>query len=273
MYLTQDYAATSVSFRIDPVWLILAVTSALLMARVVRARRVSATAWAQRRGLELTPRLHETVRSYLHRMLWARVIGTLILGLVALLIAAVLGTSLSLLSLPVLGSVLVGEALAPTPRLGATRVASLEHRSLATFAPHRALRTAQFALLMALGLTGYAALAGPVSLNATFLVHLSSLLVGTMVLHIGLRTLTGRALPEATLDRTVDIALRVGSARTLTASGLVFASTGLFIGLGPALSAILNRTAFHIVVQTVGYLVFGAVVWACSLRDVEVEPQ
>jgi hypothetical protein len=214
-----------------PLWVTLLVLGGgLLGFHVVRALLVSertSRRWVQVRGLPDDPRTLATIRSYLARLRWSRVAST---GLLILACAVAAMTShgwISFASLPFVMSVLVTEALAPGPRRGRIRVAALDRRPRAYFAPVPALGVARAALILGIALSLIGVVTRSASTSAPIALHAAVLIVGAIALEACLQRISARALPDRGPDLAVDTAMRVASARTATAAGLVFAVSGL----------------------------------------------
>lgn len=207
---------------------LLVVGGAVVGFHVLRALTVStrtAGRWLSCRGLPTDPRSLDTVVRHLRRVRWARALSAL--GLVGVCGAAVaLGQVwVSFFSLPFLVSVLVAEALAPEPRRGRVRAARLERRSRSYFGPARHIAVVRVVLVTA----AVGAFVSATQLDRAtryLVVHGIVMVVGALAFEAALHRTATRALPDRQPDLMVDTAMRVASARTATAAGLVFGAFG-----------------------------------------------
>jgi hypothetical protein len=238
---------------------------AVHVCRALSVRHETAGRWAAARSLTLTPRLRDDLFAYLRRLRWGRVWCTALVGVVAVALVVAAQPPISFLGLPLMMAVVIVELLAPQPRRGRTRVASLQHRPRSFFAPKRALLVVRLLLGAAIALSTF----GLTPLGTTYahgqsLVHLLSLIVGWGLLEYGLARLTDRGLSDRTDDAALDCAMRVADARSLTATGLVFGNWGLFLSLG-AVPIMHTATAAMMLSPVSGILLPLVAVWAITL--------
>ncbi|MCU1673245.1 MAG: hypothetical protein JWN77_1358 [Frankiales bacterium] len=238
----------------------------LLLLHVVRATRVSpatAAAWLRQRNLPQDQRTALAVEAYLRRLRWSRVWSTgLLIAVCAVSLFASAGW-ISFVSLPFLLSILAAEALAPAPRRGRVRVASLVQRPRSFFAPRLALTASRLAIAVGAGLSAVGALVRESSAAA---VHGLVLLTGLLALELSLHKTVSRALPDRQPDLSVDTAMRVASSRAATAAGLLFGMFGLAFALGAAgVSDLLGRSGSIVVGQTLTLTTLAALAVALNL--------
>lgn len=221
----------------DVAWVYPAVAVGLVVLHGVRAVLVSdapAERWLAARGLGADARAVREVRGYLTRLRTARCLGSLAFLGLALVSLAVLEIPIGVISGPYLLSVLGAELLAPLPRQGRERVASLERRPSSYFAPRAAVRTVRVLLVSGILLAAVSTL---LDRPVEALVHLALLVLGAATFEGCLRTIATRGLPLATADLARDTAVRVASSRTTTAAALFFASFGLVWSISLASSS------------------------------------
>ena len=220
-----------------PWWLMGAALIAVHTTRAVATRRTTAVRWMARRGLDADERSIDHVRRHLLRLRWSRAVAAVALVAVCGLSLAWARTAVSFLSLPFLLSILAAEALVPEPRRARVRVAALHRRSRAYFAPPRAVLASRLALAVGLLLSLAAAAVGTGRWQTTAFVHAVVLVVGAVALEACLARISTRPLPDRQPDLSVDTALRVASARSATAAGLLFGFFGLTLGLSLVVAA------------------------------------
>jgi hypothetical protein len=232
---TAERVTRSVQVHPIPLWVTLIVLGGgALGFHVVRAllvRERTSRRWVQVRGLPDDPRTLATITSYLARLRWSRVASTSLLILACTVAAMTSHGWISFASLPFVLSVLVAEALAPDPRRGRIRFAALDRRPRSYFAPVRALGVARGALAMGIVLSLIGLVTRSASRSAPIALHATVLIVGAISLEVCLQRISARALPDRGPDLAVDTAMRVASARTATAAGLVFAMSGLIFAI------------------------------------------
>lgn len=238
MSMVHSLAASShVSFVIPP-WVSLPVLGGgLVLVHLIRARRADdqlAHRWLSERHLEQDTRSVDTALQYLRRLRWSRVVATLFLVAVCGVVAALSSGWVSFVSLPFLLSVLGAETLAPNPRRGRVRTASLERRSRSYFAPRLALAAARATILVATVLSVAGIWAATSWAPGMAVMHGLVLLLGGVALELSLHAVSARALPDRNPDLALDTAMRVASARAATAAALVFGTFGLFLAVGLA---------------------------------------
>jgi hypothetical protein len=228
--------AGSVGYQVGVLLTVVIALVVLLTVHVVRAVSIgpeTADRWAAARSLTLTPRLHDDLLGYLRRLRWGRVWCTAAVGVLAVSLVVVSQPPVSFVGLPLLMAVVIVELLAPQPRRARTRVALLQPRPRSYFAPHRALQVVRWLLAFAVAFSAF----GVTPLSTTgnqdrSLVHLLSLAAGWWLLEYALAQLSRRGLCDRTDDAALDCAIRVADARSLTATGLIFGTWGLFLSLG-----------------------------------------
>jgi hypothetical protein len=236
------------------------------LVRAVRLRDASAVGWLRRRGLADDPRCVELTLQYLLRLRWSRVISTVVMLVVCGVAILLSSTWVSFVSLPILLSVLVAEALAPDPRRGRLRTASLDRRARSFFAPLMPLRLARACI-------GAAALLSFVSAALETFPHVSAplthgavMVAGGLALEACLRSVSTRALPDRNPDLALDTAMRVASARTASAAALVFGVLGLFLAVSFAQFSLGHAGTWRYVLgQLMGLSVLAAVGVAIAL--------
>lgn len=252
-----------------PWWLTLLVFGGgLLLAHLVRAMRTGpaqAQEWLRQRGLRADARSAEAARRYLRRLRWSRVTVTGVLVAVCAVTVGLTRNWISFASLPFLLSVLLAEASAPAPRRGRIRTALLQRRPRSYFAPRAALTVARVSIGAGAALSLIAA-AHHSRLPGSPLLHAAVLLAGGCALETCLRVVSLRPLPDRQPDLSVDVAMRVASARTATAAGLLFGVFGLAVACAYARLAPGPGTAGgHVIGQVVTFGVLAAVVTAVLL--------
>jgi hypothetical protein len=190
-------------------------------------------------------------------------LSTTVLGGASLILVLTTTLGFSFLSLPVLLSVLTAEVLAPEPRRGRLRTAMLSRRRRSYFAPAVALRTARLLMAAALGCALAAVTQQP---SGRWALHACVMASGALIMEISLERLTQRGLPDRLPDLPVDTAIRVASARSLTAAGLVFSTFGLLYGLSPVLTMLhIGHTGGLVLNQLLNLALPGIGIWATVL--------
>lgn len=254
-----------------PPWLALVLLGGgTILFHVVRAVRVdSAVAgqWVLRRGLPADPRCTDLVQRYLERLRWSRVVSTVMLVLGCAASFRLASAFISFASLPVLLSIVAAEVLAPDPRRGRLRVAALQRRPRSFFAPLPALTFVRVVLAAAIVLSLGAATVGTWPHPAVPWVHAGVMLVGAAALEGALQRISVRALPDRQPDLAVDTAMRVASARSSTAAGLLFGVFGLFaaLSLSGVFPLVHHRTAAPVVGPVLNIALLGVLAVAITL--------
>jgi hypothetical protein len=223
--------AHSISFPM----MLAVVGGAALAVHLVRAalvRDAAAAGWLRRRGLPQDARSIDLTVQYLLRLRWARVASTAVMLAVCGLALLLSNTWISFVSLPFLLSVLVAESLAPDPRRGRVRSASLERRARSYFAPILPLLLARTCILAAALLSVVALAWGTTTMVAPTAVHAAVMVVGGVALEACLHSVSTRALPDRNPDLALDTAMRVASARIASAAALLFGVFGLLLAVG-----------------------------------------
>ncbi len=253
MALTQVIQGTS---EVHPVGVltVAAVGAVVVAGHVLRAvvvRDTTAATWLGARLLPTDPRSVATVREHLRRLRWTRAFSSCALVAICAGTMAVHGVPVSFVSLPFLIAVLVAEVMAPEPRRARVISVAVEHRSPSYFAPGRALLVARTAMWsgVALSLLG---LTTSHLLRTASAVHAVVLVLGALAVESALIQVSRRGLPDRQPDLAVDTALRVASARAITAGALVFGTFGLFLGMSFArLGSAAGSEAVSLVVSEV----------------------
>lgn len=225
----QFIRGTSSGFEVAGPWVLVVVAGSLIGFHLLRALAVddgSATRWLAARSLEESPRAIAETRAHLRRLRVTRAWGAVLFLALSGLAAAFFQLPIGVLSAPYLIAVLGAELLAPRPRQGRTRTASLLRRPADFFAPRLAVRAARLLFLLAVSLSTAALVLGHGPGQAKAALHLGLLLLGAATFESCLRVISRRGLPAATEDLRRDSALRVASSRSCTAAALTFSGAG-----------------------------------------------
>src|SRR3954451_6325779 len=182
------------------------------LGRALLVRESTAARWLRWRGLTQDPRSTELTVQYLLRLRWARAAATLLMIGVCALAAMLTKAWISFVSLPFLLSVLLAESLAPEPRRGRVRTASLERRTGSFFAPVLPLLISRLAIIVSVLLVAAALILRTSSQLGPLALHGAVLLVGLVALESCLLQVSRRALPDRNPDLALDTAMRVSSA-------------------------------------------------------------
>jgi hypothetical protein len=215
-------------------WVLIGATGLLLVAwhllRLVQLNDAAAQRWLRARSFDPTPNQVRDVRAHLRRLRVSRVVGALVMLLLAGLSYWLAEVPIGVVSAPYLMSTLVAEVLAPRPRTPRERAASLAPRPAGYFAPRRAVVAGRVVLVLGTVLSAVA-LTRHGETRALAAVHLAGTVAVLLLFERCLRVISDRGLPQASSDAQVDTALRVADSRLACAAALVYGAVGLSLAI------------------------------------------